>query len=125
MQACASSATRGFEVEDTAAIVLRFASGALGTFMLPDTAAPARSWEQTSQENADDESYADEDCYVVAGTRGSLAIPTMRLKTFGGTQTRSWFEPYDSGVVTVDRQDPLSMTAPTWCSARCTRARCW
>ena len=49
MQAFSSHATRGFAVEDTVAITLRFASGALGTFILSDTAASPRIWEQTSQ----------------------------------------------------------------------------
>ena len=43
VQAFASNATRGFPVEDTVAINPRFASGVLGTFLLSDTGACARS----------------------------------------------------------------------------------
>ncbi len=93
VQAFASHATRGFPVEDTVAINLRFASGALGTFMLSDTAACPCSWEQTSQENKAYSTYPDEDCYVIAGTFGSLSVPTMRLKTYAKAEDRSWWKP--------------------------------
>ena len=107
VQAFASSAVRGFPVEDTVAINLRFAGGALGVFMLSDTAASARSWEQTSQENKAYPSYDDEDCYVLAGTNGSLAVPTMRLKTYPSNADRSWWKPFEVGVVGLVRDDPL------------------
>ena len=107
VQAFGSHATRGFAVEDTVAINLRFASGALGSFMLSDTAASARSWEQTSQENKAYPSYDDEDCYVISGTNGSLAVPTMRLKTYPRPQDRSWWKPFEVGVVGMVRDDPL------------------
>jgi predicted dehydrogenase len=106
VQATTSNATRGFPVEDTAALVLTFANGALGTFLLSDTAASARSWEQTSQENASYASCPDEDCYHLAGTTGSLSVPTMRLKVFPGT--RSWWEPFDTSTVELERSDPLA-----------------
>ena len=107
VQAFASHATRGFAVEDTVAISLQFASGALGTFMLSDTAACARSWEQTSQENKAYPSYDDEDCYVVTGTRGSLSVPTMRLKSYPRPEDSSWWKPFESSTVAMVRDDPL------------------
>ena len=108
VQAIASNAVRGFEVEDTVAITLRFASGALGSFMLSDCAASPRSWEQTSQENPVYASDPDEDCYVVAGTHGSLAFPSMRLATFADGAERSWCTPFEREVVDVRRADPLA-----------------
>ena len=107
VQAFSSHAVRGFPVEDTVAINLRFANGALGTFMLSDTAACPRSWEQTSQENKAYSTYDDEDCYVIAGTAGSLSIPTMRLKTYARAEDRSWWKPFEVGVVGMVRDDPL------------------
>lgn len=107
VQAFGSNAVRGFAVEDTAAINLRFANGALGTFMLSDTAASARSWEQTSQEDKAYASYSDEDCYLIAGTDGSLAIPTMRLKTYANEAERSWYRPFHNETVAVEPADPL------------------
>src|SRR5690349_2232879 len=63
VQAVSSNATRGYPVEDTTAMIFTFGSGALGTFLLSDTAASPRSWEQTSRENASYATYPDEDCY--------------------------------------------------------------
>jgi len=106
VQATASNATRGFPVEDTAAMVFTFADGALGTFLLSDAAASPRSWEQTSQENLSYASYPDEDCYHVAGTRGSLSVPTMRLTVYEGKP--SWWEQFESSTVELERSDPLA-----------------
>ena len=106
VQATTSNATRGFEVEDTAAMVFTFFNGALGTFLLSDTAASPRSWEQTSQENTSYATYPDEDCYHLAGTRGSLSVPTMRLKVYEAE--RSWWQPFESSTIELERSDPLA-----------------
>lgn len=107
VQAMSSNALRGFQVEDTAVINFRFASGVLGTFLLSDTAASAKSWEQTSQENKDYTTYGDEDCYVIAGDMGSLSVPTMRLKTYPKASDRSWFKPFQVDVLELNRANPL------------------
>ena len=116
VQAFASHATRGFVVEDSVAINLRFASGVLGTFMLSDTAACARSWEQTSQENKAYASYDDEDCYVITGTNGSLSVPTMRLKTYPRPEDRSWWKEFEVGTVGMVRDDPLTHQLEHFCA---------
>ena len=109
VQAFSSSATRNFPVEDTVAIALRFANGALGTFMLSDTAASDRSWEHTSGE---DPRYAkahtsEDDCYLVSGTMGTLAIPTMRLQRYPSEADRSWHKALRSSVIELEAVDPL------------------
>jgi predicted dehydrogenase len=105
VQALASNAARGFEVEDTVAINLRFANGALGIFMLSDAAASPRSWEQTSGENKAYDHHADQDCYVIAGTRGSLQVPTLRQYVYEGAS--SWFEPLLASQHPLPEADPL------------------
>ncbi len=109
VQAFASNAIRGFEVEDTVAINLRFVNGALGTFLLSDTAASPKSWEQTSQENEAFAAYPDEDAYTIVGTDGSLGVPTMRLRYYERKDDRSWFKPFATRVEAVERADPLAL----------------
>jgi predicted dehydrogenase len=109
VQAFCSSATRGFAVEDTTAIALRFANGALGTFALSDTAAANASWEHTAGEDARyAPAHSDEsDCYLVSGTMGSLAIPTMRLVRYPRVEDRSWRKPFERSVIPLAKADPL------------------
>lgn len=107
VQAIASNAIRGFAVEDTAVINLQFRNGALGTFVLSDTGASPRSWEQTSRENPVYPTYPDEDCYSITGTLGSLDFPTMRLKSHVPPQPASWHTRFTEEVIPVLRQDPL------------------
>ncbi len=117
VHAFSSAATRGFAVEDTACINLRFASGALGSFMVSDTAASSRSWEHTSGE---DPRYAaahvaDDDCYVVAGTMGSLSIPSMRLKTFATRADQSWHKPLHTQLIALPDVDPMQAQLAHFC----------
>ena len=117
VQAFASNATRGFAVEDTVAVNLRFVSGVLGSFMRSDTVASAPSWEQTSHDNKAYASYPDEDCYLIADTMGSLAVPTMRLKTYPRPEDRSWWKTFEVSVVGMGARRPAE--APDGAFRRC------
>lgn len=114
VQAMASSAARGFAVEDTVAIALRFANGALGSFMLSDAAASPRSWEQTSGEDPAYDHHADEDCYVIAGERGCLQMPTLRLREYRGEA--SWYEPLATERLARHQADPLQRQLEHFCA---------
>ncbi|MEO1250039.1 MAG: Gfo/Idh/MocA family oxidoreductase, partial [Pseudomonadota bacterium] len=118
LHALTSSAVRRHEVEDTAAISLRFASGALCTIILSDTAASDRSWEHSSGEDRDNFARAhvdDVDCYLIAGTEGSLGIPTLQLRRFGEGVERSWLNPLERSRSSVEPVDPLAAQIAHFC----------
>lgn len=108
VQALSSHAVRGHAVEDTVSIGLRFDSGVLASFLLSDTAASSRSWEQTSQENPAYDSHPEEDCYLITGTHGSLAVPSMQLQRYPDGQERSWWLPLQTQRLRLQRWDPIA-----------------
>jgi predicted dehydrogenase len=78
VQAIASSAVRGHEVEDTAAVLLRFESGALGTFLLSDAVPSPYFWDTASGQALYFPSRP-EDSYVIGGSKATLAVPSLDL----------------------------------------------
>jgi predicted dehydrogenase len=104
VQAMTSNARRGFAVEDTAAVLLRFASGALGTIALSDAIAAPWSWELTARENP---AYpaTTETAMWIGGTGGSLAIPNLALWQHPGEP--SWWAPITATTPVVAHADPL------------------
>lgn len=104
VRALTSNAVRGHAVEETAALVFRFANGALGTFSLSDTIVAPWSWELTAAENP---AYpaSGQSCYYIGGTHGSLELPNARLWTNPGA--RSWWEPISATRHPVSHEDPL------------------
>lgn len=107
VQVISSSERRGYEVEDTAVMNFRFENGVLGSFVLSDTAASTQSWELTSAENPSYPHYAEENCYSLSGTLGTMDIPTMRVKAYASPETASWMKAFDEHRDPVNRQDPL------------------
>lgn len=78
VQAFTGNGVRGFTNEDSAAILLRFENGALGSLTASDAVAAPWSWELDSGENPVYPHQADQPCYLLAGTRGALSVPQLR-----------------------------------------------
>jgi predicted dehydrogenase len=91
VQALVSHAARNLEVEDTAAMLLQFASGALGTLTGSDACATPWSWDQSSGENPAFAQQPDQPCYLIGGTHGSLSIPQLSVWRYG--DTKGWNAP--------------------------------
>jgi predicted dehydrogenase len=101
----ASRAIRGFEVEDTAAAMLNFANGALGTILLSDAAASPWTIEQGLGESPSFP-YAGESAYRFVGTSGSLEFPVLRVWTHRDAAHANWNEPIASEPVKAFDRDP-------------------
>ncbi|CAH0136639.1 hypothetical protein SRABI26_00368 [Arthrobacter sp. Bi26] len=82
IQAVTSNRVRGFEVEDTAGLLLQFDTGAIGTLIGSDTAAAPWGWDQNSGDDPQFAQQPDAPCYLIAGTKGSISIPQLDLWTY-------------------------------------------
>jgi len=106
VQGMTGTAGRGFAVEDTAAVLLRFRDGALGTVLLSDCAAAPWSWELTAGERTSyDFPETGQDCYVFAGSEASLAVPSLRLWRHDGPP--GWLTPMAQERCAVAAADPI------------------
>jgi predicted dehydrogenase len=105
VQALTSNATRGLEVEDTAAVLLRLVGGALVTLSLSDAAVTPWSWDLASGESPN---YPPQpfpvQTHFLCGTDGSLTLPTLEHWSYKGA--KSWFAPISREAVALDQADP-------------------
>ncbi len=106
IQAVTSNAARGFAVEDTAAVLLRFASGALATLTLSDTTPSPWCWDQLSGENADFTRHRGQ-CYRLCGTEAALELPGLIRWHYAGG--RGWAHPLTAEALPYEPGDPLNL----------------
>lgn len=112
VQAFQSNAVRGNPVDETTVVILKFASGALGTVNVSDTVVAPWSWEHTTGENP---AYpqSDQSCYHIGGTHGSLSVP--RLEVWSNAATRSWWEPFQVERTVAAQANPLLRQIQQFC----------
>jgi predicted dehydrogenase len=105
VQAMGSNAVRGFDVEDTAAAVLRFANGAVGTVLLSDTATSAWHWDMSSGEQDQYPRQATQS-HFLSGTHGSLSLPDLAYWSYRGE--RGWHAEISKEQTSVHQGDPYT-----------------
>ena len=112
VRAITANAVRGFAVEDSAAIALRFANGAVGSATLSDAVPAPWSWELASGENP---AYPQqpENCYWFSGTTGSLALPRVELWRYG--ERKGWYAPLEREHLSVPKHDPQARQLQHFC----------
>lgn len=101
-----SNAIRKFEVEETAAIIIRFKSGMLGSVITSDVVASPYSFESATAENPLIYS-ARPDCYRIFGTEATLSFPEMIRWHYTGVGEQGWGDPISSDRMGVKPAIPL------------------
>ncbi len=104
VQAITANAVRGYAVEDTAAILLHFANGALGTITLSDAAAAPWTWDLASGENPAFFKPDGVETHFFCGTEGSLTLPKLNHWRYPGA--RGWNETITASPEAIEAANP-------------------
>ncbi|NVO28589.1 Gfo/Idh/MocA family oxidoreductase [Donghicola sp. C2-DW-16] len=92
VSALTSNARRGMVIEDTAALSLRFANGALGSVLMSDAGASPWAFEAATGENPTI-ARSGEDYLRIIGTMGALAFPSLTQWSRGDDGEIEWSKP--------------------------------
>jgi predicted dehydrogenase len=106
VQALASNGIRGFEVEDTAAVIVQFENGALGSFVISDAVVAPWGWDQATEDDPAFPLQPTVSCYQISGTRGSLAVP--QLARYYHESVSDWSQPLSMRFVAKGVGDSYS-----------------
>ena len=116
--------TRPFGVEETASMTLRFATGAVGTFLLTEWAILPYSADEHSRSNhkcsaglspygwesATGENplipRVGQNAYTIVGTKGSISVPELKRWHLDGDEAPSWNAVLRQDTSASDAVDP-------------------
>lgn len=101
----AGHAQRGFAVEDSAAALLRFDNGCLGSFTCTDAGFSPWTIEQGSWENPRFP-HSGQSAYRLTGTKGSLELPVLRVWEAEAPGDMAWDRPIRGTDMPAPYRDP-------------------
>jgi len=99
-----SNKTRGFEVEDTVSVSVRFMDGALASILLSDTAPSLWSYESTTGENPFFFPTKG-DVYHYLGTKASLTFPGLVKVYYDDPAKTGWQHPISTTQIEAPKDD--------------------
>nr|ABW22840.1 oxidoreductase-like protein [Burkholderia sp. NCIMB 10467] len=113
VQAMTSNAHRGFEVEDTATVLLRFSSGAIGTLTVSDCVASPWAWDLAAGEAAQF-GRTNVNTHFLTGSEGSIALP--RLDVWNYRSGKGWYEEMTVERTNLHHADPFEEQIRHFCA---------
>jgi predicted dehydrogenase len=91
---------RNFDAEEGAAVLLKFQSGCVGTFVVSDAVPSPHNFESGTGENPNIP-VTGMDFYRMFGTKASLSVPDMKRWSYDGRE-KSWTEELKQETLNVD-----------------------
>ena len=101
------NAERGFAVEDSGALVLRFESGVRATITFSDATPSPWGWERASGDNPHTPASS-ENCYRFFGTAASFEFPNIAIWRAPDGADASWEQPIQKEVRPVPERAALA-----------------
>ncbi len=109
-----SNDSLGFEKEDAAALIIRFKSGALGTFILSDQATSPWSWEYATGETEFFPKTGQNAMYF-SGSKAALEFPNLAL-WHHGDNTADWNHPLQRQEMPMRLDDAFMLQVDHFCA---------
>ena len=114
VSATVSSGIRQHPKEETAAVLLQFQSGVLGTFLLSDVTPSPWTWEQATGENPNFPKSS-QNVYRFIGTKASLDFPNLVLWEHAGSDS-DWFQEISAEVIECETGDAYAEQIRHFCA---------
>jgi predicted dehydrogenase len=109
-----SHEVRGYEVEDTANMTFRFASGAMGSVFMSDCVVSPWAYELTTGE-VTKYFHSGENCYYFMGTKASLTFPHLKKVFYPDPARSGWFQPLVMEDLNVSYWNPYEKQIAHFC----------
>ena len=108
-----SSHARQFDKEDTAAVIIGFENGALGTFLISDACPSPWSWENGTAENPLFPGTG-QNAIRFMGSDGALEFPNLRLWSYAEGHSH-WHHPIDCTEMDFNDEDAFLIQCEHFC----------